>query len=276
MKKRTKANSCSDIVIKADKFSMSKRSQITVFIIMAVLIVIGVFIIYSSLQSSREQNLDATFQSDAATKAEVNSLQSSVSECMKDSSYNALKTIGIQGGFYKKPTQAYDLGWAFIPYYYYSGNYLMPDKQKVQDELSSYVNDKMNECVDKLSFKNFDLSVGDPKTFTTLTKGKAKFVIDMPLTLKKEDKTSIIQLKNMPVVYNSSLYDILEVATYITTTHLQDNRFLCINCVVDMAAERNLYVDFLDFGEESSTTLVTISENYTSYEPYLFEFLNKY
>jgi hypothetical protein len=271
-----KGDSRLDIVSKENHLSMSKRSQITVFIIIAVLIVVAVFIIYYSLQSSREQKLDATFQNDVATKADVNSLQNSVGECMKDSTYNALRTIGIQGGFYAKPAHAYDLGWAFIPYYYYSGNYLMPDKQRVQDELSGFVEDKMVECVDKLSYKNFDLIAGDPKTLTTLTKGKAKFVIDMPLTLKKGDKTSVIQLKNMPVVYNSSLYDILEVATYITTTHLQDNRFFCINCIVDMATERNLYVDFLDFGEGSSTTLVTITENYTSSEPYLFEFLNKY
>ena len=267
-------NSRSDIVSKENYLSMSKRSQITVFIIVAILVIAGVVVIYSSIKSSRD-NLDPTFD-DVGTKAEVNSLQSSSFECMKDSSYNALKTIGIQGGFYKKPTQSYDLGWAFIPYYYYSGNYLMPDKGRVQNELSSYVNDKMKECIDKLSFNNFELSVGEPKTTTSLTKGKARFVIDMPLILKKGDKTSVIELKNMPVVYNSSLYDILEVATYITTTHLQDNRFFCINCIVDMAVERNLYVDFLEFGEGSSDTLVTITENYISYEPYLFEFLNKY
>lgn len=262
--------------MKREVRKLSRRSQITVFIIIAILIVIGVFIIYYSLQSSREQHIDASFQNDAATKAEVSSLQNSVGECIKDSTYNALRTIGIQGGFYKRPTKFYELGWAFIPYYYSSGNYFMPDKQRVQEELSGYVDDKMGECVDKLNFKNFDLIAEEPKTTTTLTKGKAKFVIDMTLTLKKEDKTSVIELKTMPVTYNSSLYDILEVANYITTTHLQDNKFFCINCVVDMATERNLYVDFLDFGEGSSTTLVTISENYTSSEPYLFEFLNKY
>ena len=254
----------------------SKLAQVTVFIIIAILIVVAAFIIYYSFQSSREQKLDASFGNDAASKADVSSLQNSLGDCMDDSTYNALRTIGIQGGFYEKPTHAYDLGWAFIPYYYSSGNYLMPDKQRVQDELSSFVDDKMKECVDKLSYKNFDLTIGDCKTTTTLTKGKAKFVIDMPLTLTKEDKTSVIQLRTMPVVYNSSLFDILEVANYITTTHLQDNKFFCINCVVDMATERNLYVDFLDFGEGSSTTLVTISENYTSPEPYLFEFLNQY
>ena len=274
MKKGNRATSHSDIATLKNNLSMSKRSQVTVFIILAILIVIAVVIIFYSFQSSR-QSLDPTFD-DVATKAEVNSLQSSVGECMKDSTYDSLKIIGIQGGFYNKPVQAYDLGWAFIPYYYYSGNYLMPDKQRVQEELSASVNDKMIACVDKLSFKTFDLNVGDPKTTTTLTKGKARFVIDMPLTLKKGDKTSVMELKAMPVVYNSSLYDILEVSTYITTTHLQDNKFFCINCVVDMATERNLYVDFLDFGEGSSTTLVTLTENYTSYEPYLFEFLNKY
>ena len=42
-----------------------------------------------------------------------------------------------------------------------------------------------------------------------------------------------------------------------------------------MAETRNLYVDMLDFDEET-TTLVVISENYTYSEPYVFEFLNRY
>ena len=50
---------------------------------------------------------------------------------------------------------------------------------------------------------------------------------------------------------------------------------ICASCVSDMAEERNLYVDMLSF-DTSDTTLVVISENMTSTEPYVFEFLNKY
>ena len=42
-----------------------------------------------------------------------------------------------------------------------------------------------------------------------------------------------------------------------------------------MAEERELYVDMLDFDDET-TTLIVISENKTQEEAYVFEFLNKY
>ena len=50
---------------------------------------------------------------------------------------------------------------------------------------------------------------------------------------------------------------------------------ICINCVSDMAEERELYVDMLDFGD-NSTTLVVVSTNMTESYPAVYEFLNKY
>ena len=42
-----------------------------------------------------------------------------------------------------------------------------------------------------------------------------------------------------------------------------------------MAEERNLFVDFLE-SEEESTTLVVISKSFENQDPYIFQFLNKY
>ena len=44
--------------------------------------------------------------------------------------------------------------------------------------------------------------------------------------------------------------------------------------IAEMAEEKDLYVDMLDFGEDS--VLILISENYTSEDKYIFEFLNRY
>ena len=66
----------------------------------------------------------------------------------------------------------------------------------------------------------------------------------------------------------------LEIATFITDSHKDDPDLICINCIADMAEERDMYVDLLDFADDS--TLVVISENRTSTDPYIFEFLNRY
>jgi len=92
--------------------------------------------------------------------------------------------------------------------------------------------------------------------------------------IKKQDKSMTLELEDYPIAQPSSLYDMIEIAKYITDSHKEDPEMVCITCIADMARDKNLYVDFLDF-TDPTTTLVTISNNETS-APFVFEFLNKY
>ncbi|VVB78165.1 Uncharacterised protein [uncultured archaeon] len=251
------------------------RGQITIFIILAIVVVAGVGVYLYALNSSRNDcGLDPLCK--IGVKPEINIIKNSIYECEKETGMSAIKTIGIQGGFYKKPQYFHDIDWAFIPYYYYDGGYFMPQKNIVEGELSSYMNENLKLCIDNLQFNSYTFEYPDPKSMSFVTPGKVSFTVDLPINLKKGDKSTLIQLKDSPVVFNSSLYESLEVADYITKTHQENNSMLCINCVVSMAKERNLYVDMMQYPNLKSTTLVMISENHTSTEPYIFEFLNKY
>ena len=59
----------------------------------------------------------------------------------------------------------------------------------------------------------------------------------------------------------------------MTESHEVNSAMYCISCVSDMAKEKDVYVNF---NHNGLNTLVTISENVTSSEPYYFRFVNKY
>ncbi len=269
-----KENSHFEPAIKASGLSGSKRSQITVFVVIAVLLIAGVSAVYlfSFIKNdpSHRPIISGVFSSDR------NKIMDAISECMKTDSQEALKIIGLQGGYYKQPKLYDDVGWAFIPYYYYQGQFLIPTKEEIENQLSMYVDDKFTACLNDYELKSSSVEYTSSKTSASITQGEVVFNIDMPVTITKEAKTEIIELKEHPVIYNSSLFDIINVADYVTKSHKENDSMVCINCLVQMAKEKSLYVDILNYPREKSTALVMISENYTSSQPYLFEFLNKY
>lgn len=253
-----------------------KSGQVTIFIVIAILLVATVAVVFYASKSSKNEVLKKSFFGKLGFKNYIDEAKDSISQCMISDTQDALKTIGIQGGYYKKPEKSADLGWAFVPYYYYQGQLLMPQKDEVEKQLSMYVDDRFTACLDDLGFKDSNIEYKDSNTKVSISKGQIVFKIDMPVSIKKDSETTTIDLRENPVVYNSSLYDILEVSDYITKSHKENNTMICINCVVQMAKERNLYVDILNYPKDKDTVLVMVIENYTSSQSYLFEFLEKY
>lgn len=245
--------------------------QVTIFIIVAIIVVA---ILISLIYVTRGNKLDKEYFSSTEIKPKINDIQSSVINCIDETSEEALAIIGIQGGYYKKPAKYYDLSWAFIPYYYYEGQILMPSKKIIENELGKYINENLNNCLKNLDFGDFKLIYKNPKTSVLIKEKEVDFNTDMPVTVEKEDKRMILELNDYPVFKKSALFDILDIADYYTKTHEQDAAMFCISCVDKKVREKELYFDLVDF--KPNSVLVVISENYTSSEPYSFEFLNKY
>ena len=246
------------------KKGMSKLAQATAFIIIAIFIV-GLVVVFIFMQARPDISV---------FRSEIDNVKSSISQCGEDNTRAAVKRIGIQGGYFSKPSSYDDLGWAFIPYYYNKGDILIPNKTEIENQIGLYVDNSLGNCLSNIYSKEYKLDFSNSDTKASISPGKIKFSIDLPIAIKKGEEVTTYNLKDDEIVYNSSLYEIYEVADYITKSHVENSTQMCVNCIVEMAKERDLYVDFIDY--KDSTTLVMLSENHTYKEPYLFEFLNKY
>ncbi|VVB78449.1 Uncharacterised protein [uncultured archaeon] len=252
------------------KRDVNRKAQVTVFIILAIVLVSAGGIAYFLTKNTSPT--DKYFlQSDI--KPGFDNIKNSVYECMKMTSQDSLDVAGVQGGYYKQPKEFFDLGWAFIPYYYKEGTLLMPTNLQIQDQLSLYVDDNLNSCIESINVSDFGLSYTKPRTKTIINKGEVKFTMDMPITVRKGDKTTQLQLKDNPISIDSKLYEMLEIAKFITENHGKDES-VCLSCIEDMASERDLLIDMVNF--DTSSTLFVISTNKTLSSPPDFEFLNRY
>ncbi len=251
-----------------------KRGQITVFIILGILI-LGIIVgagYFVNLRAKEKSDLD--FFSQTEIKLQTDNIQSNIFECTNQITLAALDTIGLQGGYYIKPENTFEFGTNFLPYYYNQGILTMPSNQEINNQLSEFVNKNLNLCLDDLNFPNFELIYKTPKTKTLIKEQEVLFEIDLPISIKNQDKILKLELEDYPVSQPSALNNILEVASFITNSHQTDSKTYCITCVAELAKQKQVYIQTTNLNDNS--VLVIIGENKTSENPYLFNFLNKY
>jgi hypothetical protein len=201
----------------------------------------------------------------------------SIVGCRDSSVKNSLEIIGVQGGFYNKPQNTFTVGKFFVPYYYYLGNVVnSPDATKISMEIGKSVDKDFENCIKEMSssYAGFTITQTTPKSTVKILKDFVEVTVDSQITITKEGNNKVINLIKDTKSYKSALFDIIDVAKFITDSHKTDPRMMCVSCIGDKANEAGLYVDFYDVGTDSS--LVIVSENFTSSEPYSFEFMNKY
>jgi len=251
----------------------SLRSQVTVFVIIAVILVaVGGVALFVNGDSNRPN--DSNFFSQANAKPELSNVRSSILSCRDFSVKESLNNIGVQGGYSDKPSKSLDLGWTFIPYYYLEGKYVLPDRTYIEKELGKEIDNTFTKCINDLTFEGFVIDKKTSKTKATIKRSEVDVKIDMPISIKQGESVFALEMEDAPVILNSSLFEIIEIAEYITMSHKNDSKMICVTCVADMAEERNVYVNSFDLMNNS--VLYVISENHTSDEPYSFEFLNIY
>ena len=253
---------------------MEKRGQVTVLIILAVVILVGVVVFSFINNESSSSNIENAFSKIGAT-SQANVIESEILECIKSISEDANVVIGIQGGYYNSPEKFEDIGLAFIPYYYDQSAILQPSIQKIESELAAYLDENIDFCLNQINNNELSLSYKTSESSAKINQDSISFNTDLSITISKEGLTETIELENHPLEISSALNDAFEIAEFITETHKEDPENICISCVTEMAEERNLFVDFLE-SEEESTTLVVISKSFENQDPYIFQFLNKY
>ncbi len=162
-----------------------KRAQITIFMILGLLILIGVISWYAFLGSKKVQVYeDYSSQGMAADIAPINSF---ITSCVERTAREGLVYISAHGGYYDVGDPYFDAD-IDIPFYFYEGRSYLPDLGTIEAELSSYVADNLPSCL--LDLKDFEdqgfkvSSEGTPKVNSTISSSISVYA-DIPVVISK-------------------------------------------------------------------------------------------
>ena len=244
---------------------MKKRGQITVFIIVGLILVFSVFTILY-LNKNKIGDLDV-FQSN-----DIKPIEYYVDLCAKSSASDALYLLGVQGG-YTTPSELYfQSAYARIAYWYYEGEDISPTIEEMEQELSSYVNVALPECIESLnvfSDMGFEFEFGEINTKTKINENNVEFNINYPITIiKGESKAEISKFyKSFPV----RLGHIHSIAKEIVEKEVEDPDW------VDMTYLVNQDFNFKIYPYDENTLIYSMLDNQSIVElntPFIFLFAN--
>ena len=196
------------------------KGQMSIFIIMALIIVAGVLVYiavkYNSTPSKEGTDFDSVF--------------SYYSSCIEDKVRAAIDIAGSQGGHIYTPeylpgsehapfsSQLNFLGFP-VPYWYYvSANGIIkeqvPTEESIERDIARYVEERIDDC-DFNSFyeKGFSIETSGAKTKVFLENNEVRVFVDSELKAEKEE--NVVSKREHKVIIKSKLGKFYEIAREI-------------------------------------------------------------
>jgi len=253
----------------------SKRSQLTIFLIIAVVLV-GVVIIFFVLKQTKPPIED---EPQIIGSIDVTAIINKVNLCLKDSAKYSVSYIGFQGGYYNLPEKNTIIFTERYPIFMDKGQNIIPSIDLIQSEISNFTEIQLIDCFDDFKeFKEqgFDINQGKAAVKTKINQDNVAINLTFPLTITKGDSSVAIS-KFSTVIRPAKLPKILNFTNQVAAQHQQDPRGICLACISSLAEQNSLDVTVLETFESDVFLFRVIDSesNFTDY-PYNFYFASRY
>jgi hypothetical protein len=191
-------------------FSENQRGQVTIFIIIALIIVTGVVIFLVFRQNIQMQTIPASIQP----------VYSSFLSCLEDKTKTGVDVLESQGGYIELPNP--EAGSPYMPFssqlnffgnsipywYYVSANNLqkeqIPSQTDMENSLEKFLNDRIRDCSFASFYdQGFEIIQEEPTTTVSIRNDNVDVKVNMDMSINFGNDTALIT--NHEVVVNSKL-----------------------------------------------------------------------
>jgi len=262
LSKSKRSNSRFNFVSESNVLSKSKRSQTTIFIIIAIIIVIVIGAYFVVKQGDIKEN---------KVPIEVFPVYEFVSDCIAQTGEEAIYHVGQTGGYVMAPNESEE----GIAYYLYENENKMPEKTVLEDEISDYMNSLVYFCFNNfVSLSDFEISGEEVMTTTKIEDDRVIFNVNYPMSVQKgEDSYS---LENFETEVEIRLGQIYLVLQEIMQKQMNEPDAVCISCLDDISKVHDVKIKMFE-GNDSSIVFAVVDEKSKAYDnDYEFYFVNKY
>lgn len=249
-----------------------KRAQITIFIIIAILVIAIVVLFFVF----REK---IVIEKEKPVAPEIAPIQNFVEECIYEAGQGALYFIGQHGGYYLPSRFSTPLG---IPYYIKDNQNLIPAKENIELEIVKYVDESLSLCTGNFTeFKDFKIAQGKIKTQAIILDNEVILNVNYPLTIIKDEEKSRIE-KFDEIKIPVRLGKIYNAGSFIVNEHFKNKGEVCMSCILDLQDKEGISIMMQSENQtiiydlfDSSSVLENEDEVFEPY-PYNFRFAVEY
>ena len=208
----------------------NRRGQVTIFIILAIIIIAAIGIYFAFRSNLFQQKLPA----------ELEPVYSYYLSCIENEATNGALILGEQAGYIEQPefspgssympfSSQLDFLGTGVPYWYYiSGNGVskeqIPTKEKMQSQLNDFLKQRVSECdFSKFEEQGFDINFGEVEADTTINTGTIDVSVNQDLSISFGEITWSGSKHSSKVTSNLGRFYDLAQKIYVTQ---KENMFL--------------------------------------------------
>lgn len=239
----------------------SKRSQVSVYIVISLIIIGGTFFYLYTQDYFRQET----------RTVEVDPIYSFVRECISEVGEEGIYMLGRQGGYFITP----DPNIEDIPYYQYEDKDYWPSRKKVEEQLGLYMDSLLPFCTDGFSnYPEFSVEEKSITTKVTVDDSQVYFSIVYPLSITKDSQK--FYLKNFDNKINVRLGLIHSLAGEIIHEQMKKTTAVCATCLYSLSEKNKLHINVMDMNE-TNTLLFVIRDEQSKIldDDFHYYFINK-
>ena len=251
---------------------MSKRGQVTIFIVMGILVLMTVAGIMYLAKIRTTEELKAE-----APKNSVSFLSAFVSNCLEKATIIGMETVLSQGGYYQFPPNldifSFNDEKLQVPIYFLETNVKMPAISEIEKEVAMAATERMLDCTgqfETFTKQSYMVTAGEPN-LTIHFAEETLAVVEYPLVIKIggiETALSTFSVSipfNFPEKYNA-------VKEYLSKQEADPQYFL-VGELSSKAYEKNFGFGFKQADDADQNILISLSYPLkTSTEPLIYNF----
>jgi hypothetical protein len=238
------------------KKGVSRKSQVTIFVIIAILIVgiLGAYFLVKNVSNN------------ALTKSpEYKETYSSLDKCLEKSTLDALYDTGLQGGYSLTPEPKIDYLIFGIPIYFQEGSKLLPPKDIFEKQLALAIKENILYCsidTTSLAEKEYKVNLGEVKTLSVkFLETGISLDLNWPISITREKESFTFPKVKKTVSFDfNSKYKNME--DFLVEQQAYPTQVL-LTQMAEFSAERGFSIEGQIINETKSTMYSFVYDNVT-------------
>jgi hypothetical protein len=243
----------------------SKRGQVTLYVIIAIMIVSAAAIIVYTQRETIKTSLNPV-------PRDIKPIYGQIESCLQSTSENGLYLIGMQGGYTSFPQTAFETDFSFIGYGYYEGQKTLLSIKQLENELDNYIELMFPQCVDFSQWPDLEVTQGDINSKSSVMDNFVVVNVDWPLTFKRE---TTYQLKTFSARANVRLGRIYNITDTIVGKEIKEPTKIDLSYFSEMYQKENMTINLLPFNDTIVYSIQS-GDSMLYNKSYIWFFANKF
>jgi len=216
-----------------------KRGQITLFVIIAILLVAAIALVVYTQREALGLKL-------AQGQAEIRPITSEIDNCIKSTSEKGIYLIGIQGGYIEPISASIETNSSTVSYAYYNGKVLFPSQGNIENQLAGYIDLMLPKCVDFSKWPDFTVSAEKVSSTVLIRENEVLIETSWPITLQKGTTFRLEKFSSRIPVRLGIIYD---SASQIVNSTAKDASKIDLSQMITIYEKYNITTDIVPYNQ---------------------------